>query len=244
MKETSTNLEEIQEHVTNAMVRDLGDKEFSVLKNIMVAGLAEEAGEVAGLLKRELRQFGQKDAERTTKEKWVEELGDVLWYLTGVAVMNHITLDEIWDYNTKKLEERYGPMTSEQNVTDKHTVAKDGAIKHYEDGGIREDVPGKGKYQFISTVGLRRLAQRYEYGYRKYGAADNYKKGLPTSECINSAMRHLVNYLEGDNSEDHLAAVAWNVFCVMEMEVKNPKWQDIEVRKGLDCTDYSKGDIK
>ena len=54
-------------HVTNAMVRDLGDKELSVVKNIMVVGLAEEAGEVAGLLKRELRQFGQKDAERTTK---------------------------------------------------------------------------------------------------------------------------------------------------------------------------------
>lgn len=144
------------------------------------------------------------------------------------------------------------PMTSEQyDAFVKHTadacrpaVAKSGTVRTYDGGGIREDVPGKGKYQFISTVGLRRLAQRYEYGYRKYGAAENYKKGLPTSECINSAMRHLVNYLEGDNSEDHLAAVAWNVFCVMEMEVKNSKWQDIEVRKGLDCTDYSKGDIK
>lgn len=108
IRKPSTHLEEIQKHVTNAMVRDLGDKELSVVKNIMVVGLAEEAGEVAGLLKRELRQFGQKDAERTTKEKWVEELGDVLWYLTGVAVMKHITLDEIWQYNVAKLEERYG----------------------------------------------------------------------------------------------------------------------------------------
>ena len=74
-------------------------------------------------------------------------------------------------------------MTSEQYdalVLGKPTaraVAKSGTIRTYDGGGIREDVPGTGKYQFISTVGLRRLAQRYEYGYRKYGAAENYKKG-------------------------------------------------------------------
>lgn len=77
------------------------------LSSMMVAGLAEEAGEVAGLYKRELRNL-PKDQLRCTHEHYVEELGDVLWYLTGVALTHGIGLQEIWDYNIKKLEERYG----------------------------------------------------------------------------------------------------------------------------------------
>lgn len=119
-------------------------------------------------------------------------------------------------------------------------------ITAYEGGGVRAEPIGKGYYQYMSMVGLKRLAQRYEYGARKYGASDNYKKGLPCSNCWNSAMRHLVAYMQGDNSEDHLAAVAWNVFAIMEMEVNNPQWQDIECRKRFKgkALDYSKGEIK
>lgn len=101
----------------------------------------------------------------------------------------------------------------------------------FEDGGVRQSAMGKGTYKFIPTIALKRLSHRYQYGEMKYGATDNFKKGLPTSDCWDSAMRHLVAYMDGDNSEDHLAAVAWNVFTIMEMEVNNTKWQDIESRK-------------
>lgn len=119
-------------------------------------------------------------------------------------------------------------------------------VVQYEGGSIREDVPGKGCYNYISPVGLRRLAQRCEYGDRKYHVKDDYKKGLPTSKALNSALRHLNQYMAGDNSEDHLAACVWNCFCIMEMEVNNPKWQDIECRKKFrkSCKDYSQGEIK
>lgn len=118
-------------------------------------------------------------------------------------------------------------------------------IIHFEDGGIRAENKGKGLYSCMSMVGLRRLSHRYEYGARKYKASDDYKKGLPTSHCFDSAMRHLVSYMMGDNSEDHLAAVAWNVFCIMEMEENNPKWQDIPTRQQFTKEDfnYSKGEI-
>ena len=106
----------------------------------------------------------------------------------------------------------------------------------YENGGIRESAIGKGTYKYVPTVALTRLSHRYQYGEMKYGATDNFKKGLPVSNCWDSAMRHLVAYMEGDNKEDHLAAVVWNVFCIMEMEKNHPEMVDIESRVGKKCT--------
>lgn len=69
-----------------------------------VCGLTEEAGEVAGLLKREAYQ--KKPVER---ERWIDELGDVLWYLIVTARAKGLTLDEVFEYNEEKLTKRYGP---------------------------------------------------------------------------------------------------------------------------------------
>ena len=68
-----------------------------------VCGLTEEAGEVAGLLKREVFRENE-----IPKERWVEELGDVLWYLIAVVQEKGLTLDEIFMYNQIKCTERYG----------------------------------------------------------------------------------------------------------------------------------------
>lgn len=67
-----------------------------------VTGLNEEAGEVAGLLCREI--YKQKDIP---DEKWLEELGDVLWYLIASAHAKGMTLEDLFHYNKKKLEARY-----------------------------------------------------------------------------------------------------------------------------------------
>ena len=75
----------------------------SKLLNFACLGLAEEAGEVAGLATRELwKQMPQKP------EHWLEELGDVLWYLTAAAACRGYTLEDLYNYNVKKLEDRYG----------------------------------------------------------------------------------------------------------------------------------------
>lgn len=189
-------------------------------------GIGEEVGEVLGICKRKHRMY-ERDIPMVSREHLVEELGDVLWYLVAICIHENIDLDHVIDYNTKKLEARY-------NMD----------IKQYENGGVREQTPGKGIYNSMSMVGLKRLAQRYEYGEVKYGNSDNYKKGIPVSRCFDSTMRHMVAYLSGDNSEDHLAAAAWNIFCMMEMEVNNPEWNDIKSRQGLKCTDYSMEEIK
>ena len=77
--------------------------------SLMYIGLAEEAGEVAGVYKRLLRH-NDRDKEQFNKDPFMltKELGDVLWYLAGVAYVAQIDLNEVWDVNRKKLEERYG----------------------------------------------------------------------------------------------------------------------------------------
>ena len=66
-----------------------------------VIGLNEEAGEVAGLLKKHVYRN-----KTRTDEQWIDELGDVFWYLTAVAVIKGFTLEDIWQHNVEKLEAR------------------------------------------------------------------------------------------------------------------------------------------
>lgn len=108
-------------------------------------------------------------------------------------------------------------------------MSKQEVIRH-PNGGVRERRVGKGCYKWMSMAALRRLADRYEYGGLRYNVADDYKKGLPASDCWDSAVRHLVDWMSGDDEEDHLAAAAWNVFCLIEMEENNPEWIDIDSR--------------
>jgi NTP pyrophosphatase (non-canonical NTP hydrolase) len=68
-------------------------------------GLVNEAGEVAGKIKKVFRdKEGQISAE--TREALKAELGDVLWYIAQVATELNISLDEIAESNIAKLYDR------------------------------------------------------------------------------------------------------------------------------------------
>ena len=105
-------LKEVQDAVNWERHRDLSDKSDEQLKVMAYAGLAEEAGEVLGILKREIRNY-DKDKAVCTHEHKIEELGDVLWYLALVCITEGIPLEEVWDYNRVKLEARYGRQSKE-----------------------------------------------------------------------------------------------------------------------------------
>lgn len=79
--------------------------EFPALQSFAVMGLNEEAGEVAGLACRECWK-----KIPMPRYKWLEELGDVLWYLTAATMAKGLTLEELWQYNVEKLEGRYGEL--------------------------------------------------------------------------------------------------------------------------------------
>jgi NTP pyrophosphatase (non-canonical NTP hydrolase) len=100
-------LSEIQEEINRQLVRDYGDRPFAEVRQMVHIGLAEEAGEVAGLMNRVLRDF-PKDRARSTRDDFIDEMGDVLWYLTACCITNETSLDEVWYNNIQKLRERYG----------------------------------------------------------------------------------------------------------------------------------------
>ena len=68
-------------------------------------GLTNEAGEVAGKIK---KVFRDKDGiiSEETREALKAELGDVLWYLAQVATELDLALDDIAEYNVAKLLDR------------------------------------------------------------------------------------------------------------------------------------------
>lgn len=68
-------------------------------------GLVNEAGEVAGKIKKVFRdKDGQINDE--TRDALKAELGDVLWYIAQVATELDLSLDEIAEYNIAKLYDR------------------------------------------------------------------------------------------------------------------------------------------
>ena len=100
-------LQDVQRDIHNQITRDYDGRSRNTIQQMMVLGLVEEAGEVAGIFKRIYRNF-ERDRSHITKEHLIEELGDVLWYLTALCDSYGITLEDIYEKNVKKLEDRYG----------------------------------------------------------------------------------------------------------------------------------------
>jgi hypothetical protein len=88
-----------------------------------------------------------------------------------------------------------------------------GAVRDTEEGKLRIDL----LFKYVPMGALMRITQHYVNGAKKYGN-HNWQKGLPASRCISSALRHLYQYFMGDRSEDHLAAVCFNVIAILHWE--------------------------
>jgi hypothetical protein len=58
------------------------------------------------------------------------------------------------------------------------------------------------------------LAKHFESGAKKYGER-NWQKGIPVRCYIDSAVRHYLKYLRGDQDEPHDRAFVWNIVCAI-----------------------------
>ena len=68
-------------------------------------GLVNEAGDVAGKIKKVFRDRDGQVSEEV-REALKAELGDVLWYIAQVATELDLSLDEIAEHNIAKLYDR------------------------------------------------------------------------------------------------------------------------------------------
>ena len=81
---------------------------YPVIGNAVVyptLGLANEAGEVAGKIKKIFRDKGGV-IDQPDREALKSELGDVLWYLAQVSTELGLSLDDIARHNIVKLLDR------------------------------------------------------------------------------------------------------------------------------------------
>jgi len=81
---------------TERYTKDLDKQLF-----IITTGLAGEAGEVVDLIKKSVR-----DDKEVDRENLLLELGDVLHYLTIMAIRFGFDLEQIMQANIEKLEKR------------------------------------------------------------------------------------------------------------------------------------------
>ena len=113
-------------------------------------------------------------------------------------------------------------------------IEDSGLRQSFNTGSVRDLRGGKGRYDLISAVFLKRLARHYELGAEKYGDR-NWEKGQPVSRYLDSAMRHVVRYLDGERGEDHLTASAWNLAAAihtLEMIRRGSLPQELDDRPG------------
>jgi hypothetical protein len=104
-------------------------------------------------------------------------------------------------------------------------VTKDSGQREDFDSGARRDTQaGKPRYDLIPPGPLKRVAELYARGAEKYGDS-NWEKGMPTSRCLASLMRHLEQYRNGEGDEDHLAGVVWNALAIMHFQ--GTAWDDV-----------------
>jgi len=108
-------------------------------------------------------------------------------------------------------------------------IIDSGTRREFGTGAVRDMAEGKGDFFSLPPSALLRVAKHYEGGAKKYGR-NNYQKGIPISAFMDSALRHIFKYLDGQSDEDHLSAAAFNILGAIQMEERNPEMMDIETR--------------
>lgn len=66
------------------------------------------------------------------------------------------------------------------------------------------------------------VSKHFEEGAKKYGE-NNWQKGIPTHCYIDSAVRHYLKWLRGDDDEPHDRAFCWNIICCIWTCIHKPE---------------------
>jgi NTP pyrophosphatase (non-canonical NTP hydrolase) len=87
-------------------IHERGDFEDTIILSYLALKLNGEAGEVAELVGKSIRDDYSFYTDGELLTKIVKELGDVLWYVSGIATILGIDLSTVADHNLEKLHKR------------------------------------------------------------------------------------------------------------------------------------------
>ena len=93
------NPNEYQKLAMTTLNKDLSKKDV-LINGVM--GLCGESGEVIDLVKKHLHQ-----GHELNKEKIIDELGDVCWYIAEIANVLDVPFEEVLSRNIEKLKKRF-----------------------------------------------------------------------------------------------------------------------------------------
>ena len=102
-------------------------------------------------------------------------------------------------------------------------MGEDDIVDKAEEGGKREHFYPR--YELIESELIERIAKVMTQGAVKYGEY-NWRKfdAEQVKDIPRHAFKHIVDYMKGDQSEDHLANAACNIMMAMWFE-ENSKLQ-------------------
>ena len=86
-------------------------------------------------------------------------------------------------------------------------------------GKFTKNYWGEGKTMLLE------VAIHFEEGAKKYGE-NNWQKGIPVKRYIDSAVRHYLKWLRGDDDEPHARAFCWNIMCAIWTCKHKPELND------------------
>ena len=88
---------------------------------------------------------------------------------------------------------------------------------------------------------LLEVAKHFEEGAVKYGD-NNWRKGIPVRVYIDSAIRHYLKFLRGDQDEPHDRAFCWNILCAIWTCKHKPDLNDYESKESTISVDIEQHD--
>jgi hypothetical protein len=94
-------------------------------------------------------------------------------------------------------------------------------------GSTRSDAVKEIDYCQVPRAGMILIAKRFFFGAIEHGE-NNWKSGQPRKEILNHMMDHLLKYMEGDKSENHLGAIGWGVCAIAWFDENNIEIDDLK----------------
>jgi len=106
----------------------------------------------------------------------------------------------------------------------------DRKIRVFETGAIRSDNTGRERFDFISPLALKELAQYLATSENSF-AQVNYFKGIPENACLESLLRHINDYqLNGKKIE--AVALLFNAVALVHTIALKERGEYVKVQEG------------
>lgn len=125
------------------------------------------------------------------------------------------------------------PSKSKPTPASSRCESPDPPLTRFATGAVRGPQTSIARYDLISPIALKAVAETYGEGSLKYGDS-NWQKGIGSKNLLNHALTHIQQYQIGDTSEPHLAHAIWNLMTIIHFQATRPELIELPYAPGFD----------